>query len=146
MENTKFYAYEELTDYGPGPLVFNLHSAAKQNNAFRRAVWTGNHMQMTLMNITDEIGLEMHPNLDQFLRIEEGGGLVKMGLDKNNLNHQMNVHAGSAIFIPAGTWHNLINTERYPIKLYSIYAPVQHPHGTVHNTRADAERAENENH
>ena len=130
-------AFIELKDYGPEPFVVNIEEATKQNNNFRTALWTGCHLQLTLMsiNVGDDIGLEIHPNVDQFLRIEEGQGFVQMGRNKYNLDYQRNASDGSAIFIPAGTWHNLINTGNIPIKLYSIYAPPQHPHGTVHVTK-----------
>jgi mannose-6-phosphate isomerase-like protein (cupin superfamily) len=91
------------------------------------------------IDVNDDIGLEMHPDVDQFLRLEQGQGLVKMGSDKNNLSYQRNVSKDYVIFIPAGTWHNLINTGNTPIKLYSIYAPPNHPHGTVHVTKEDEE-------
>ena len=84
----------------------------------------------------------MHDYLDQFLRLEQGQGRVMMGPTQNNLNYQRNVADDYAIFIPAGTWHNLVNTGREPIKLYSIYAPVQHPAGTIHCTKADSDAAE----
>lgn len=90
-----------------------------------------------------DIGLEIHPNIDQFLRIEEGQGLVKMGKEQSNLDFQRKVSDDYAIIIPAGTWHNVINTGNIPLKLYSIYAPPQHPKGTVHQTKTDAMAAEN---
>ena len=134
----------ELRDYGPEPFVVNIAEAAKQNNNFRTALWTGCHLQLTLMsiNVGEDIGLEVHPKLDQFIRIEEGQALVRMGKSKSCLNFQQNAYDDFAIFIPAGTWHNLINTGDKPIKLYSIYAPPNHPHGTVHKTKAAAEAAE----
>ncbi|NLP45838.1 MAG: cupin domain-containing protein, partial [Epulopiscium sp.] len=97
--------------------------------------------QLTLMSIHvgDDIGLEIHPDHDQFIRIEEGQGIVKMGNKKDQLNFQRRVYDDYAIFIPAGTWHNLINTGYKPLKLYSIYAPPEHPHGTIHVTKEDAE-------
>jgi len=130
-----------LKDYGPNPFIVDLEKAAEQNNNFRTALWTGPHLQLTLMslNVHEDIGLEMHPNLDQFIRIEEGQGLVKMGKSKDNLDIQANVREGYAFIVPAGTWHNLINTGNRPLKLYSIYAPPQHPYGTVHKTKKDAE-------
>ncbi len=133
-----------LRDYGPEPFVVNIEEATKQNNTFRTALWTGNHLQLTLMsiNVGEDIGLEMHPNLDQFIRIEEGHGLVMMGDRKDNLYFQKRVCDDYAIIIPAGKWHNLINTGYTPLKLYSIYAPPQHPYGTVHETKEDAEAAE----
>jgi len=90
----------------------------------------------------EDIGLENHPDLDQFIRIEEGEGIVKMGDRKDNLSLQKRVNGEYAFIIPAGTWHNLINTSNVPLKLYSIYAPPQHPPGTVHVTKADALKAE----
>jgi len=136
--------YLQLRDYGPEPFVINIEQAAEQNNTFRTALWTGKHLQLTLMSIGvgEDIGLEMHPNLDQFIRIEEGQGIVLMGNERNKLNFQRRIYDGYVIFIPAGTWHNIINTGYKPIKLYSIYAPPQHPHGTVHRTKAEAEADE----
>jgi len=123
------------------PIVFNIESATLQNNYFRRVIWTGDHLQLTLMsiNVGEDIGLEIHPEIDQFLRIEQGQGTIMMGEQRNNLDYQQRVSDGFAIIIPAGTWHNLINTGRVPLKLYSIYAPPQHRPGTVHVTKADAE-------
>ncbi len=131
----------QLRDYGPRPLVININEAAIQNNTFRTALWTGNHLQVTLMSIKvgDDIGLEIHPNVDQFIRIERGQAIVRMGRNKNKLDYQARANDDFAIMIPAGTWHNIINTGNTPLKVYSIYAPPQHPHGTVHVTKAAAE-------
>ncbi|MGD6816880.1 cupin domain-containing protein [Metabacillus sp. 84] len=133
-----------LKDYGKNPLVLNIDEATKKNNNFRTALWTGTYLQTTLMSIPPggDIGLEMHPDVDQFIRIEQGQGMVQMGKNKNNLPFQANVFDDYAIFIPAGTWHNLTNTGNEPIKLYSIYAPPNHPFGTVHATKQDALAAE----
>lgn len=141
-------AYIELKDYGPAPFAVNIHDAALQNTAFRTALWTGDHLQVTLMSLKvgEDIGLEIHPQLDQFIRIEQGEGLVMMGDTQYNLNFQQMVYDDYAFIIPAGTWHNLINTGNIPLKLYSIYAPPQHPHGTVHATKADAMAAESNHH
>lgn len=138
--------YTRFADYGQQPLVVNIEEVTKQNNTFRTALWTGEHMQLTLVSLNpgEDIGLEIHPNVDQFLRIEEGSGIVKMGAQRNYLDFQRNVSAEYAIIVPAGTWHNVINTGRTPLKLYSIYAPPQHPFGTVHVTKADAEAAESD--
>ncbi|NLZ34279.1 MAG: cupin domain-containing protein, partial [Clostridiales bacterium] len=76
---------------------------------------------------------------------EKGQGIVKMGDNKDNLDFQRRVYDNYAIIIPAGKWHNVINTGNTPLKLYSIYAPPQHPKGTVHATKAIADAAE-ENH
>jgi len=137
----------QMKDYGPEPFVVNIEEATRQNDNFRTALWTGSHLQLTLMsiNVGEDIGLENHPNLDQFIRIEEGQGIVKMGDRKDKLDFQAKVYDGFAFIIPAGKWHNLINMGDKQIKLYSIYAPPQHPRGTVHETKADAQAAE-ENH
>ncbi len=144
MQRNNFTYRAASKDYGPNPYVINLQKETLQNPYFRSALWTGNHLQMTLMSIParGEIGLEMHPNLDQFLQIEQGFGLVTMGSSPQNLTLQTKVTKGYGIFIPAGTYHNLINMGNVPIKLYSIYAPPQHPKGTVHETKADADKAE----
>ncbi len=133
-----------LKDYGPQPFAINIKKAAKQNKNFRTTLWTGKHLQLTLMSLLpgEDIGLEIHPNIDQFIRIEEGQGIVKMGENKDRLNFQQRVFEDFVFIIPAGTWHNLINTGSGQLKLYSIYAPVQHPFGTVHKTKAESEAAE----
>lgn len=138
----------ELRDYGPDPFVININEATKQNTAYRMALWTGHHLQITLMslNVGEDIGLEIHPHLDQFLRIEQGQGIIQMGKQENQLNFKEEVYDDFVIVIPAGTWHNLTNTGDIPLKLYSIYAPPQHPFGTVHRTKADAMEAEPEHH
>ncbi|EJR97332.1 cupin domain-containing protein [Bacillus mycoides] len=129
-----------LKDYGSEPFVVNINEATKQNNTYRTALWTGKHLQVTLMsiNVGEDIGLEIHPNVDQFLRIEQGQGIVQMGKSKDNLNFKRNAYDDFAIMIPAGTWHNVTNTGNIPLKLYSIYAPPNHPFGTVHVTKTDA--------
>lgn len=131
-----------IRDYGPEPLVINIDEATKLNNTFRTAIWTGENLQVTLMSIKpgEDIGLEIHPEVDQFIRIEEGQGIVKIGETKNNLNYQKWVYDDFAIMIPAGKWHNIINTGMKPLKLYTIYAPPEHPRGTVHATKADASK------
>lgn len=133
-----------LKDYGPQPFVINIEEAAKQNSTFRTALWTGKQFQVTLMSIGvgEDIGLEVHPSTDQFLRVEEGQGLVEMGERKDQLTFQKQVYDDDAIMVPAGMWHNLTNTGNEPLKLYVIYAPPEHPRGTVHPTKADAEAAE----
>lgn len=131
-----------LKDYGPCPYVVNIENATKQNDYYRIALWTGEYLQLTLMSINpgDDIGLEIHEDHDQFIRIEEGNGIVMMGDTKDQLDFKAEVYDDYAIFIPAGKWHNLINTGRTPLKLYSIYAPPEHPRGTLHRTKADAEK------
>jgi mannose-6-phosphate isomerase-like protein (cupin superfamily) len=130
----------ELKDYGGKPFVINIERAAERNRNYRTALWTGKHLQVTLMSIPvgGDIGLEVHPHVDQFIRIEQGQGLVQMGERRDRLHFSRRVSDGDAIMIPAGTWHNVTNTGRVPLKLYSIYAPPEHPFGTVHRTKAEA--------
>ncbi|WP_339146037.1 MULTISPECIES: cupin domain-containing protein [unclassified Sutcliffiella] len=134
----------ELKDYGPNPFAEDINELTLQNNNFRTALWTGSQFQITLMSLNpgEDIGLEMHPDVDQFLRLEQGQGMVQMGKSKDNFTFEKMVADDFAIVIPAGTWHNLTNTGDTPLKLYSIYAPPNHPFGTVHPTKADAEAAE----
>lgn len=131
------------TDYGPAPFAANLRRLALRNKAFRTAIWTGDNMQVTLMSIDDEIGMETHPNRDQMLYIVHGNGLIMMGRGKNRQEIRRRVGPGTAIMIPAGAWHNLFNTGNTPLKLFSVYSPTQHQRGTIHMTREDAEREHN---
>ena len=94
------------------------------------------------LHLGEDIGLKMHPDVDQFLRIDRGQGIVQMGDQQDQLNFEEEVFDDFAIVIPAGKWHNLTNTGDVPLKLYSIYAPPQHPFGTVHETKAEAMAAE----
>ena len=134
----------DTNDYGLQPFVVNIEEATVANDHFRVAKWTGSHMQMTLMAIQpgDDIGLEVHADHDQFLRIEQGNAKVVMGPSEDNLDFEAEAEDDFAIFVPAGSWHNVINTGDQPLKLYSIYAPSEHAHGTIHETKADAEAAE----
>ena len=143
MKRNRHCFHLPMGDYGPDPFVTIIDKATLQNRNFRTALWTGRHLQLTLMSIPTggEIGLEIHPETDQFIRIESGNGMVMMGPAKNRLNFQRPVSDGYAVFVPAGTWHNIINTGNRPLKIYTIYAPPHHPHGTVHATKdiADAQ-------
>lgn len=134
----------ELRDYGPKPLVVNIDRASNMNPYYRTALWTGEHLQVTLMSIPvgGDIGLEKHDELDQFIRIESGHALVLMGRDMNNPDIRQRVDGSFAVIIPAGTWHNIVNAGTSPLKLYSVYAPPKHPFGTVHRTKAEAQAAE----
>jgi len=127
-------------DFGQKPFVVDIEEASKQNKNYRTALWTGKHLQVTVMsiNVGDDIGLEMHPHVDQFICIEEGQGIAQMGPTKDYLNFQRNVSEDSAIMVPAGTWHNVLNIGNKPLKLFTIYAPPNHPFGTVHVTKSDA--------
>lgn len=129
----------ELKDYGPEPIVFDMEDITLQNENFRTSFWTGTFLQMTLMTLQpgEDIGLELHTQTDQFIRVEAGTGTVYMGDTEENLDFIREVKDDFAFFIPAGKWHNLKNTGDQPLKLYSIYAPVEHAHGTVHATQAE---------
>ena len=134
-----------MQDYGPKPYVVDIEELTLENTNFRTAAWTGSNMQMTLMSIEpgDDIGLEVHEDHDQFLRIEQGIARVEMGPNENELKFY-DAEDDFAIFVPAGVWHNIINTGDEPLKLYSIYAPAEHEHGTIHETKAIAEEAEHD--
>ena len=137
-----------LKDYGAEPTVLDIEAYTMSNENFRTALWTGTNLQVTLMSIPagGEVGLEQHPDIDQFLRIEDGEATVMMGDTKESLTFIQTAEKDFAIIVPAGKWHNIINTGDKPLKLYSIYAPVEHPHGTVHKTFEEAEEAEAEHH
>ena len=131
-------------DYGPAPYAANIPQMAMRNNNFRTAIWTGCHLQMTLMCIPPcgEIGLEMHEDTDQYIRVEQGKALVKIGTCKEQLSFQQTLCMGDAVFIPAGSWHNIVNAGMHPLKVSSIYAPPNHPRGTIHQTKTDADKEE----
>ncbi len=129
-----------LQDYGTEPTVLNIESYTLGNENFRTVLWTGNNLQVTLMTIPvgGDVGLEQHMGIDQFLRIEEGMAQVIMGDSQDKLDFVRDVEDDYAIFVPAGKWHNIVNKGDKPLKLYSIYAPAEHPHGTVHKTQQEA--------
>ena len=138
------YCNGEPNDYGACPYAANIGRMARQNTNFRTALWTGCNLQMTLMSIPrcGEIGVEIHEDTDQFIRVEQGCAVVKMGECKRQLDFQQNMCRGDAVFVPAGTWHNVVNTGRIPLKVSVIYAPPNHPQGTIHISKADADREE----
>ena len=135
-----------LKDYGAEPTVLDIDAYTMTNDNFRTALWTGSKLQATLMSIPvgGDVGLEQHPDTDQFLRIEDGTAQVMMGDTEYSLTFVKTAEKDFAIFVPAGKWHNIINTGDKPLKLYSIYSPVEHPHGTVHKTQEEAEEAEHQ--
>lgn len=129
----------DTKDYGPNPYVVDIEELTKANDKFRVAKWTGSNLQMTVMSIEvgGEVGLEVHADHDQFLRVEAGNAKVQMGPTEDNLDFEQEAYDDFAIFVPAGTWHNITNVGDEPLKLYSIYAPAEHEHGTIHETYAD---------
>ncbi len=134
----------EQTDDGPNPYVLNIEQTAIQNKNFRTTVWTGCHLQMTVMSIPPrgEIGFEVHPDTDQLIRVEQGTAVVKIGECEKHPEFQQKLCTGDAVFIPAGTGHNVVNTGRNALKVSSVYAPPNHRRGTVHVTKADADKEE----
>ena len=130
-----------IKDIGPDPQSFELEQATLDNQDYRRVAWSGRYLQLTLMSIPvgGDIGLEAHPETDQFLRLDSGQGRVEMGPSKDRLDFVKEVSDGWCVMIPAGTWHNVTNTGAEPMQLYAIYAPAHHKPGTVHKTAAEAE-------
>jgi mannose-6-phosphate isomerase-like protein (cupin superfamily) len=136
----------DLTDDGPQPFVTNIESDTLANGNYRTTRWTGTNLQMTLMSIEPghDIGLEVHADGDQFLRVESGRARVQMGPREDDLPFDREVGDDWAILVPAGTWHNVTNIGDAPLQLYAIYGPPEHPHGTVHPTKADADADEHD--
>ena len=117
----------------------NIEDKTLDNDNFREVLYTARHSQLVVMTLQpgDEIGLERHEGHDQFIRVEAGEGVAILDGERHALGD------GSAVVIPAGSEHNVINTSRTePLRLYTIYSPAEHPDGTVHRTKADAEEYE----
>jgi mannose-6-phosphate isomerase-like protein (cupin superfamily) len=126
--------------------VGDIERETIENATFRTVLWTGDHSQLTVMSISpgEDIGKEVHTDHDQFLRIEQGSARVELGPSENEVEVKQDVGADWAIVVPAGVWHNLINTGDDDLRVYSIYSPAEHPPGTVHATKAEAEAAEHD--
>jgi mannose-6-phosphate isomerase-like protein (cupin superfamily) len=127
-------------DFGSGPPFVDIDQITKDNKNYRIVLWTGNHLQLIVMHLEtqEEIGIENHSNLDQYLHIIQGRGVLLTGDDKDKVDVRKRISRDFSIIIPAGTWHNLVNTGIKPLKLYSIYTTPKHPPDTVHVTRAAA--------
>ncbi len=122
--------------------VSNIEEDTVNNNFFRKVLYTGKHSQLVVMTLKpgEDIGMEVHDHVDQFIRIEEGKG-------KAILNGQeFEVEDDFAFIIPAGTEHNLVNTGEEDLKLYTVYSPANHPEGTIHETKAEADEYEKAEH
>jgi mannose-6-phosphate isomerase-like protein (cupin superfamily) len=132
-----------MPDQGPEPYVVDIENATLSNDTFRTTLWTGAHLQLTVMSIPvgGEVGLEMHDDRDQFLRLESGKARVQMGPERDDLRFDREVEDDWVILVPAGSWHNVTNLGDEPLKLYSVYAPPEHPKGTVHKTKAESDAA-----
>lgn len=126
--------------------VGNIERETLDNTNFRAVLFTGSHQQLTVMSLQpgEDIGREAHPNLDQFIRVEQGSARVEFGATADVVDQTHDVSDDWAVIISAGTWHNVINTGDDELKLYSLYAPPEHPEGTVHATKAEADAAEAE--
>ncbi len=123
--------------------VSNIEDVVSENTNFRKVLYTGSHMQLVAMSLKplEDIGMEVHDTVDQFFRFEDGEGKVIMNGEETLVKEDM------VVIIPAGTEHNIINTsETEDLKLYTIYAPANHPDGTIHATKEEAMAAEGEEH
>ena len=123
--------------------VDNIEKETLENSNFRKVLFTGSHMQLVVMSLKpgEDIGEEVHNTVDQFFRFESGEGKVVMNGEESIVGAEM------VAIVPAGTQHNIINTsETEDLKLYTIYAPANHPEGTVHVTKEEAMAAEEEHH
>lgn len=121
----------------------DIEKATQDNNYFRQVLFTGPKSQLVVMALkpSEDIGVEIHHDNDQFIRVESGRGLAIIG------GQEFQLMDGSAVVIPAGAQHNIINTSTSEaMKLYTIYSPAHHPDGTIHATKADAMKAEEAEH
>ncbi|MFH0961427.1 MAG: cupin domain-containing protein [archaeon] len=122
----------------------HIEKETLKNKYFRKVLFTGKRAQLVVMCLKagEEIGNEVHGNVDQFFRIEQGK--AKFVLD--NGKRSVVAGDGDAVIVQAGTWHNIINSGRGEMKLYTIYSPPNHPDGTIHKTKKEADKAEEEEH
>jgi mannose-6-phosphate isomerase-like protein (cupin superfamily) len=114
--------------------IINIEEKSLQNGYFREVLFTTDKSQLVVMALKpgEEIGMEVHPEHDQFIRIESGKGKAIMNGEEHEISD------GSAVVIPAGTQHNIINTSEVVMKLYTIYTPPEHKPGTIHKTKEEA--------
>jgi mannose-6-phosphate isomerase-like protein (cupin superfamily) len=128
--------------------VGDIEQETLGNTTFRTVLFTGDHVQLTVMRLApgEDIGREAHHDRDQFLRIERGTARVELGRAEDTIDETYDVEDDWAVVVPAGIWHNVVNTGTGDLALYSLYAPAEHPPGTVHATKADAEAAEHAAH
>lgn len=130
-----------IEDIGPQPQAFDIERATRENADYRSVVWSGRYLQVTLMSIPvgGDIGLEAHPETDQFLRLDAGSGRVEMGPTKDEMTFCRAVSDGWCALVPAGSWHNITNTGSTSMQVYAVYAPAHHAPGKVQATAAVAE-------
>jgi mannose-6-phosphate isomerase-like protein (cupin superfamily) len=117
----------------------DIEALTLENTTFRTVLYTGAHAQLTVMSVEPggDVGWERHANLDQFLRVEQGTARLELGSTEDAVEERHEIGPDWAMVIPAGAWHNLVNTGTDALKLYSLYSPPAHAPGTVHVTRAD---------
>jgi mannose-6-phosphate isomerase-like protein (cupin superfamily) len=116
-----------------------IEEQTMQNKNFRQVLFTGKNCQLVVMHLLpgEEIGNEVHADVDQFFRIESGSARFIFNGTEEHL-----VHDGDAVVVPAGTYHNVLNaSQTEPLKLYTVYSPPNHPDGTIHKTKEEAEEA-----
>jgi len=120
----------------------NIEKLTMENTLFRKVLFTGKYSQLVLMCLRpgESIGLEVHEGVDQFFRIEAGSGEVTIK------GKTASIRDGSAIIVPAGSEHNIVNTGDVDLKLYTVYSPPNHPPGTIHSTHQEAMEAEADHH
>lgn len=135
-----------IEDVGPRPQAFNLEQAARENRNYRTVAWSGCYLQVTLMSIAAgrDIGLEMHSETDQFIRLDAGRGHVQIGPAEDRRTFEADVSDGWCVLVPAGSWHNITNTGDEPMQIYTIYAPAHHRPGKIHRTSSEAAADEND--
>jgi len=124
--------------------VGNIEDMTLKNNYFREVLFTGKHAQLVVMCLQpgEEIGNEIHASVDQFFRIEQGEAKFVFNGSEEHI-----ARSSDAVVVPAGTFHNVINTSKAgQLKLYTVYSPPNHPEGTIHKTKAEAEEAEKHEH
>jgi mannose-6-phosphate isomerase-like protein (cupin superfamily) len=121
----------------------NIEDLTLKNKYFRQVLFTGKHAQLVVMCLQpgEEIGNEVHDHVDQFFRLEQGQAKFVFGNGEEHV-----VGASDAVVVPAGTYHNVINISDTELKLYTVYSPPNHPDGTVHKNKAEAEEAEKHEH
>jgi len=122
----------------------SIEDLTLKNNFFRHVLFTGKYCQLVVMCLGpgEEIGNEVHAAVDQFFRIEEGEARFVLNGKEEHV-----AHASDAVVVPAGTYHNVINTSKSKhLRLYTVYSPPNHPDGTIHKTKADAVAAEEHGH
>ena len=118
------------------PFFGNIEKLTEENSYFRHVLFTGGNSQLVVMSLKplEEIGNEVHDKVDQFFRIEKGEGKFVVNNSEEHI-----VRPGDAVVVPAGTWHNVINTSQTEdLKLYTVYSPPNHPDGTIHKTKEAA--------